>query len=64
MPQYRFDLPNMTCSGCERGVKAAIAEIDPAALVTTDLDTRSATIDSALPQEQLLAALDEAGFTA
>ena len=64
MARYRFDLPNMTCSGCERGVKAAIAELDPEAEVATDLANHSATVDSALPEATLLAALDEAGFTA
>ena len=54
----------MTCSGCERGVKAAIAELDPEAEVATDLGNHSATVDSTLPEATLLAALDEAGFTA
>lgn len=64
MPEFTFDLPNMTCGGCERGVKAAIAEVDPAAIVTTDLQNRSAKVQSTASQETLLAALDDAGFTA
>lgn len=64
MAQYHFDLPNMTCGGCERGVKAAIAELDPAALVTTDLAARKVVVESNQPEAAIHAVLEEAGFTA
>lgn len=58
---YRIEA--MHCGGCARAVTATIREADQDARVTLDVETRSATIDSARP-EAVLAALAEAGFPA
>lgn len=58
---YRIDA--MHCAGCERGVRATVAEADPQARVAVDLDARRASIDTTRP-EAVLAALAEAGFPA
>lgn len=58
---YKIDA--MHCDGCARGVRAAIAEADAAAVVTLDVPARRAQIETAKP-DTVLAALSEAGFPA
>lgn len=58
-----FVLPDMTCGHCVKAVTAALQAVDPAAVVRTDLGTHRVQVDSALPAEQLAAALTEAGYT-
>lgn len=58
----QFHIQDMTCGGCVRGVQAAIRSVDPAAEVTSDLDTRQVRVASQVPRETIVAALTEAGF--
>lgn len=58
----QFHIENMTCGGCARGVTSAIKALDPNASVITDPPTRTVTVESSAAQEQLIAALTDAGF--
>lgn len=58
-----YQIDAMHCDGCARGVRAAVAEADPAASLTVDLTRRRVSIDSRREAE-VLAALDAAGFPA
>lgn len=57
-------IANMNCSGCLRGVTAAIRSVDPAAEVEADLPARRIALRSDGPLPALLAALAAAGFEA
>lgn len=58
----QFHIDNMTCGGCARTVTRAIQSVDPDASIDTDPPSRLVKVDTAASQEQIVAALREAGF--
>jgi copper chaperone len=58
----KLHIASMTCGGCVRAVTATIKEIDPAASVDVDLDTRTVRVESHQPSLAFESALIEAGF--
>lgn len=58
----QFHLDNMTCGGCARTVTKAIQSVDANANVVTDPPTRLVNIETSASQDQVVAALREAGF--
>ncbi len=58
----QFHIDNMTCGGCARSVKAAIQSVDPEAEIVTDPPSRRVNVRTNANQDQLVAALREAGF--
>jgi copper chaperone len=58
----QFHIDNMTCGGCARTVTRAIQSVDPDARIDTDPPSRLVKVDTAASQEQVVAALREAGF--
>ncbi|WP_321926361.1 heavy-metal-associated domain-containing protein [Paraburkholderia guartelaensis] len=59
----KFYLDNMTCGGCARTVTRAIQSIDAGASIITDPSTRLVQIQTSLPEEDIVSALGEAGFS-
>ncbi|MDP1051086.1 heavy-metal-associated domain-containing protein, partial [Klebsiella quasipneumoniae] len=51
-----------TCGGCARTVTKTIQMIDPNAKIVTDPPTRRVEVQTSASQEQIAAALSEAGF--
>jgi copper chaperone len=58
----QFHIDNMTCGGCARTVTRAIQSVDWGASIDTDPPSRLVKVDTAASQEQVVAALREAGF--
>lgn len=58
----RFNLPNMTCGGCAKSVRAAISLVDPKARIETDPAAREVRIETGVAEETLRAVLNEAGY--
>ncbi|EEA01268.1 Heavy metal transport/detoxification protein [Burkholderia sp. H160] len=52
----------MSCGGCASAITRAVTDVDPAARLDIDVSTKIVKIDSALPQQQLAAAIEAAGF--
>ena len=61
MPVFRVS--DMTCSACVRAVTNAVKDVDAAASVEADLDSKQVRISSAASSAALEAAVREAGFT-
>lgn len=59
----RLHIDDMTCGGCVRSVTKAIQTLDPTARVDADLTTRHVEVESSASRDQILAALQTAGFT-
>ena len=59
-----FQIVNMTCGGCVRGVTRAIQALDSGAEIRADLDTKSVEVTTTVGRAQLVVSLAEAGFTA
>jgi copper chaperone len=52
----------MTCSGCVKSVKQALAKVDPTALVEVDLGSGRVDVTSALPRPAIERAIEGAGY--
>jgi copper chaperone len=61
MPMFR--VPDMTCQGCVRAITGAVKDIDAAADVDVDLDSKQVRVTSAAAPDALAAAMRDAGFT-
>lgn len=59
-----YSIPDMSCGHCRAAVETAMRELDPSASVTVDLESRTAEIASAAPDEAVCAKLAEAGYPA
>lgn len=60
----QLQIENMTCGGCARGVTKAIQAIDPNANVAADPDMRLVVVTTQVSEEDVINALDSAGFPA
>lgn len=58
----KFEVPNIKCGGCARGVTAIIKDIDENADVQIDVDTKIVDVITSASLEQIKAALEEDGF--
>ena len=58
----KFHIENMTCGGCVRGVTKAIQGVDPNAEIQADPPSRKLEVNTSATQEQIEAALHDAGF--
>ncbi|MCQ9617351.1 heavy-metal-associated domain-containing protein [Paenalcaligenes niemegkensis] len=58
----QFHIDSMTCGGCARSVTKAIQSVDADAQIMTDPPSRRVEVTSSATQEQLEAALREAGY--
>jgi copper chaperone len=57
-----FNVPGMTCGHCARTITSTIQEIDPAAQVSIDLQSKKVEVASSAPPQQLRAAIEGAGY--
>ena len=62
--KMQFHVENMTCGGCVRSITRALATVDADAKVSADLDARRIEVEGKLTREQVVAALERAGFEA
>jgi copper chaperone len=58
----KFHVEDMTCGGCARAVTAAVKALDPAARIEADPPTRTVLVESARPEPEIRAVLQQAGF--
>ncbi|MBI1619698.1 heavy-metal-associated domain-containing protein [Aquamicrobium sp. cd-1] len=59
----QFQIEDMSCEGCVKGITRAIARVDPQAEVSADLSAKTVDIISQMPREAFLPAIEDAGFT-
>jgi copper chaperone len=59
----QFNITDMTCGGCAHKVTAALQGVDPQCQVQIDLPTKQVHVQSQLPRQALVQALEGAGFT-
>lgn len=60
----KFNVPDMSCGHCVAAIEKAVAAADPQARMTIDLGHHTVEIASALPQENLIRTLADAGYPA
>ena len=57
-----FKVPEMSCGHCKSTVEKAIASLDPTSSVEVDLENRTARITSVASDQDVVAALQKAGY--
>ncbi len=62
--KVQLKVTGMTCNHCISMVNKAIAKLQANATVTVDLAQQQVDVESALTAEDIIAALDEAGYPA
>jgi copper chaperone len=62
--ETRYDIQGMTCAHCARSVSDELTGLDGVTAVTVDVDTGTAIVVStaALAEDDVRAAVDEAGY--
>ena len=58
-----FDVQDMSCGHCVAAITRALAALDAAAVVQTDLATHRVRVQSTRPVQALRQAIEDAGFT-
>ncbi|MBF2055065.1 MAG: heavy-metal-associated domain-containing protein [Candidatus Sericytochromatia bacterium] len=58
---YTYLVPDMTCGHCERAIRNEIEEVDAAAVVEVNLETKAVRVQSQLPESAIQAAIAAAG---
>lgn len=58
-----FHVSDMTCSGCVKAITGAVHDLDAAATVDADLDSKLVKIASTASADALAEAMRDAGFT-
>jgi copper chaperone len=58
----KFDVVGMTCGHCASAVQNAVQTVDPEAQVTVDLPTGHVDVLSAQPRQDIVAAIENAGY--
>jgi copper chaperone len=59
---YQFVTEGMSCQHCVRTVTQAVQEVDPEAQVKIDLASQRITVESATEKDQIVHAIEEAGY--
>lgn len=59
---YELHVEGMTCGGCAAGIKRAIQIVDAQAQVNVDLAGKTVWVDTASPVEDVVVAIEDAGF--
>ncbi|MET4685084.1 heavy-metal-associated domain-containing protein [Brevundimonas faecalis] len=57
-------IPKIRCEGCVASVEKAVASVDPAAVVKTDIEARRVEVATEADRQTLLTALASAGYPA
>jgi copper chaperone len=58
----KFEVAGMTCGHCASAVQNAVQTVDPEAQVTVDLPTGHVDVLSAQPRQDIVAAIENAGY--
>jgi copper chaperone len=61
--QLQFIVPDMDCQGCVSSITAAIKRLDSHAAIAADLETKHVVVGAKAEPEEILRAIEEAGFT-
>jgi copper chaperone len=63
MTSFSVTVPDMACGACADTITRAVKEVDPAATVDTNLDSKAVQISSIVQHETLTRAIEKAGYT-
>ena len=62
--EYTFNVPAMSCNHCKMRIEKAMNESGKVKELKIDLDKKSVTLESDLPESDLVKLFDAAGYDA
>ena len=62
--RVKFHVPEMSCGHCTAAITKQIASLDPAAKVTTDLEEKTVSVETAQSSDAVVKAIKSAGYDA
>lgn len=58
----QFTVPDMCCNGCVRSITKVLQAMDADVKIDTDLQVKALSVDTKVAKEEIVAALEKAGF--
>ncbi|MFP4363569.1 MAG: heavy-metal-associated domain-containing protein [Spirochaetia bacterium] len=62
--KYQFNVPDMSCNHCKMRISKALGEKQGIDDFSVDLDNKVVTVETSLSSEEIVSAIDEAGYDA
>ncbi len=63
MAKYLFKVNDMTCGGCASNVQTALENSDNVTHVDIDVEKRQVSVESDMPESDVIALISQAGYT-
>ncbi|MBW3664742.1 MAG: cation transporter [Actinobacteria bacterium] len=57
-----YSVPGVSCGHCQAAVEGEVGKLAGISSVRVDLDTKTVTIEGDAPEDEVIAAIDEAGY--
>lgn len=62
MKEFKLLIPDMMCGHCEKRIREAVSSLG-GTVISLDLETKKVIVEADVPGEELLKAIDDAGYT-
>jgi copper chaperone len=62
--KYTFNVPDMSCNHCKMRIEKTMNESGGVKALNIDLETKKITLESDLPEKDLVKLFDDAGYDA
>jgi copper chaperone len=57
-----YSVPGISCGHCKMAIEGEVGELDTVESVDVDVDARTVTVEGTASDEEIAAAIDEAGY--
>ena len=57
-----YDVPDISCGHCKQAIESEVATVDGVTSVLVDVDQRTVTVEGDASQDDVTAAIREAGY--
>jgi len=61
---YKFKVPDVSCGHCKNRIESTLLAQDSVSSAEVNIEEKTATVDSELSSDSLIALIDEAGYDA
>ena len=61
-PTRTYDVPAISCGHCKSAIDGEVGQLAHVDRVAVDIDARTVTVDGAASDDEVTAAIDEAGY--
>lgn len=57
-----YSVPGVSCGHCQAAIEGEVGKLVGISSVRVDLDTKTVTVEGDAPEDDVIAAIDEAGY--